>query len=602
VRDLASTEAELSSSTHASILRCPRCRAISEGTPGRCAIDGTRLERLGDAARIGTQVDGYTIEGALGAGGMAEVYRVRSNATRAVHAMKLLTVLESRASVLHRFRSEAALMRALRHPNLVEFAGSGTTEDGVPYIVMELIEGRTVRDVVLTGGPMSVERTTAITIQAAEGLAAIHRAKIVHRDFKPANLMLITDEHGRERVKILDFGIARVTEVDDRSVTSITGRGHLLGTPGYMAPEQIRMTSVDRSESREELTSAADQYALGATMFFMLSAKRPYSGSPIASVAAVLRGEAPQPLPPSGGLEDLVSELLSLEAGQRPSAESVIARLRPESSLHHDADRHPDPAPEIADPMAATMVEATSAITNVRPQIVKASNARLQAAPYPIPKQSRARRSPARWIMGASGLAGLGIIALVAHESPERIASTAPLATPPVPESAPKPALPDAVVSLPAAPALAPVSPAPPTARPAKPKTDHKALALEIQRALSEAGLAAGDLALVDPELARRFNAPNRTADNEADVATKLRDRIRAEGASGVVLQRMLDRTLSKLRAVPAPDQATPAFAELQSRYLSLRETVSDLGAGEKLPGIAAQIRALDLALSASYR
>jgi serine/threonine protein kinase len=236
----------------------------------------------------GTRIGHYEILGAIGAGGMGEVYRARDTKLGRELALKVLPVEVSMdAGRLDRFEQEARSASALNHPNIVTIYEIGRV-DSTSYIAMELVSGRTLRDL-LVEGPLPIRRFLALAAQIADGLARAHEAGIVHRDLKPENVMVT-----REGVaKILDFGLAKLvaaagSDISElATVVSQTRPGLVLGTVGYMSPEQASGQPVD---------SRSDQFSLGAILYEMATARRPFSRSTGAeTLAAVIRDE-PEPL------------------------------------------------------------------------------------------------------------------------------------------------------------------------------------------------------------------------------------------------------------------------------------------------------------------
>src|SRR5271169_4996696 len=187
----------------------------------------------------GTKLDGYEVLGLLGAVGMGEGYHARDPALKREVAIKVLPTFVSKGPErLHRFEQEAQAAAALNHPNILAVHQFGVFE-GAPYLVSELLEGGTLRQI-LQRGPLPVRKTIDYAVQIAHGLAAAHEQRIVHRDLKPENLFVTKDG----RIKILDFGLAKLMQSQpdsDGSATTLTARtdpGMVLGTPGYMSPEQ----------------------------------------------------------------------------------------------------------------------------------------------------------------------------------------------------------------------------------------------------------------------------------------------------------------------------------------------------------------------------
>ena len=195
----------------------------------------------------GTRLGPYEVLSRLGAGGMGEVWRARDSRLQREVAIKVLTgELAADAGRLKRFEKEARSASALNHPNIVTIYDIGQS-DSVPYIAMELVEGKTLREL-LHVGALPTKRVLNAAAQVADGLARAHEAGIVHRDLKPENVMVTKDG----RVKILDFGLAKLTYtgVDSAEGTNLptdtgTGAGVILGTVSYMSPEQASGQPVD---------------------------------------------------------------------------------------------------------------------------------------------------------------------------------------------------------------------------------------------------------------------------------------------------------------------------------------------------------------------
>ena len=240
------------------------------------------------ALEAGTKLGRYEIRSKLGAGGMGEVYRARDEKLNRDVAIKILPVaLSENADRLHRFEQEAQAAGALNHPNILVIYDVGTN-GSAPYVVSELLEGESLRDR-LSHGPISTRKATDYGTQMARGLAAAHAKGIVHRDLKPDNLFITKDD----QVKILDFGLAKLvhplaeeapqTDVATRKVH--TDPGTVMGTAGYMAPEQVRGRAVDHR---------ADIFSFGAVLYEMLSGRRAFHGdSAIETLNAILKEEPP---------------------------------------------------------------------------------------------------------------------------------------------------------------------------------------------------------------------------------------------------------------------------------------------------------------------
>ena len=234
----------------------------------------------------GTRLGPYEILAPLGAGGMGEVYRAKDPRLGREVAIKVLPASFSQdADRLKRFEQEARAAGVLNHPNITAVHDLGS-HDGSPYIVTELLEGETLRSRLSTGG-LAVRKAIDYAVQIARGLAAAHEKGIVHRDLKPENLFVTKDG----RVKILDFGLAKLkTEKDGEGQTDLktisgTEPGVVLGTMGYMSPEQVRGKAADRR---------SDLFSFGAILYEMLSGQRAFRGDTAAdTITAILSKEPP---------------------------------------------------------------------------------------------------------------------------------------------------------------------------------------------------------------------------------------------------------------------------------------------------------------------
>jgi Tol biopolymer transport system component len=263
----------------------------------------------------GTNLGPYKIQSVVGAGGMGEVYRAHDSRLDRTVAIKVLPAsFSADRDRLQRFAQEARAAAALNHPNILSIFDIGDQE-GAPYVVSELLEGETLRDRLKTG-PISNRKSIDYALQVARGLAAAHEKGIVHRDLKPENLFLTNDG----RVKILDFGLAKLTrpespgsEGDLPTVQGLTEPGLIMGTAGYMSPEQVRGKSADQR---------SDIFAFGAILHEMISGKRAFRGDTAAdTMSAILKEEPPElsetgrPVPP--GLERIVRHCLEKNPAER---------------------------------------------------------------------------------------------------------------------------------------------------------------------------------------------------------------------------------------------------------------------------------------------
>ncbi len=237
----------------------------------------------------GTKLGRYEIRSLLGVGGMGEVYRARDDKLNRDVAIKILPATFSQdASRLRRFEQEAQATGTLNHPNILAVFDVGI-ENGAPYVVSELLEGRTLREC-LQDGPLPQRVAVDYAIQIARGLQVAHEKAIVHRDLKPENLFITQDQ----RVKILDFGLAKLVERSDGNIAQTeietrraqTAPGTVMGTVGYMSPEQVRGDHIDHR---------SDIFSFGAVLYEMLTGERAFRGdTAVETLNAILKEDPPQ--------------------------------------------------------------------------------------------------------------------------------------------------------------------------------------------------------------------------------------------------------------------------------------------------------------------
>jgi eukaryotic-like serine/threonine-protein kinase len=270
----------------------------------------------------GTKLDGYEIHALLGAGGMGEVYRARDSKLKREVAIKVLPSYVSRdADRLSRFEQEAQAAAALDHPNILAVHQFGVF-DGSPYLVSELLVGESLRQV-LQRGPLPPRKAVDSAVQIAHGLAAAHDKGIVHRDLKPENLFVIRDG----RIKILDFGLAKLIHAQADSdgnaptLTQGTDPGIVMGTAGYMSPEQVRGQTVDHR---------TDIFAFGAILYEMLSGNRAFHRSTSAETMTAILNDDPPAISQTGAnippaLQRVVHRCLEKNPDQRFHSASDLA-------------------------------------------------------------------------------------------------------------------------------------------------------------------------------------------------------------------------------------------------------------------------------------
>jgi serine/threonine protein kinase len=234
----------------------------------------------------------YRVLELIGRGGMGVVYKAEHARIGKVLALKLLTGELTRDSEqVARFKREALMSSRLSHPNTVQVFDFGEA-DGLAYLAMEYVRGRDLGSVVSDTGPLGAERTAKIVIQVCSSLSEAHEKGIVHRDLKPENIMVVQSQTGEDVAKVLDFGLAKLRESSELS--DVTSNGAIVGTPYYMAPEQIR---------GEAVTPACDVYALGALLYACLTGTVPFDAA--TPMGVLTRHLTEEPEPPSRRVPEL---------------------------------------------------------------------------------------------------------------------------------------------------------------------------------------------------------------------------------------------------------------------------------------------------------
>lgn len=309
----------------------PQPVSADAGAVGRTgetrAIDGPRPSTPPEALSqiVGTILGGrYRILRLCGEGGMGRVYEAEHVEIGKHVAVKVLHPAYTRTpDVVERFRREARAASRIGHTNIVNVTDSGTTDDGSFFFVMEFIEGVELGLLIHREGPLPVKRALRIADQICQALQAAHEAQVIHRDLKPENVLLVAKEGRPDFVKVLDFGIARVAELEESSRTGrrLTRPGVAMGTPEYMAPEQAAGKSAD---------ARSDIYALGSIIYEMLTGTAPYEGENVMEVLHKKATEMPPPvrqLRPDVPLtvEALVERAMARNPDDRPQTMAAFA-------------------------------------------------------------------------------------------------------------------------------------------------------------------------------------------------------------------------------------------------------------------------------------
>jgi serine/threonine-protein kinase len=301
---------------------CPACGQAAAPTES-----GSGWQARGVPDITGREIAGrYRIIKKLGEGGMGAVYRGEQISLKRAVAVKLLRPeLGSNQLILRRFNAEAEAVAKLSHPNTVNIFDFGQDTDGSLFIAMEYIEGRSLREALQRDGAIPSQRALAIALQVAASLSDAHAHSIVHRDLKPDNVMLQDRGKQKDVVRVLDFGIAKLRDDSRATQMAMTQDGDMLGTPQYMAPEQIKGESID---------GRTDIYALGCLIYEMVTARLPYEAPSIMAMLSkhLLEDVVPPSqrrpdlaLPPA--IDQLVAAAMAKEPSARPETMEQFAEL-----------------------------------------------------------------------------------------------------------------------------------------------------------------------------------------------------------------------------------------------------------------------------------
>lgn len=376
---------------------------------------------------VGKVIDKYVILERLGKGGMGLVYKAQHQRIKRYAALKLLPARESRDEVsVKRLEREATAMGKLQHPAIATMYDFGMTDEGQPYIVMELMRGENLKQYLKQKGRLEAEDALAIFLQISEAMAYAHAMGLMHRDLKPENIMFAEDQKELEQadtlvtlarkaaIKVLDFGIARHTEES----LMLTRTGQIVGSASYMSPEQC--------SGKKPVDTRTDIYSLGVIMYEMLTGSLPYKGETFLETIYLKTTELPAPFPENlenpPGLENLVLKCLMVQPEDRPqSMEEVNAALR---SIADASNATAPQNSDSSDTIALTKIEKTE-----KPGATTEANAAATEIPRTQSNLSKKKILLAAALVGVVSILTAAVLSLSSskskqHSQPEPGATT----------------------------------------------------------------------------------------------------------------------------------------------------------------------------------
>jgi serine/threonine protein kinase len=390
----------------------------------------------------------------LGEGGFGEVYLVENPLIGRRAAVKVLhTALAQEAELVRRFLNEARAASAIRHPNIIDVLDAGGTTDGAPYILMEFLEGVSLQKRLADRGRLPLPDVLEIARQAGSALAAAHAAGIVHRDLKPENLFLVPDTSapGGEKVKILDFGIAKIKHGSSSGGTVKTRTGIIMGSPAYMSPEQCKDSA--------DVDLRSDVYSFATILYEMLAGRTPHVAATGTEMLVMHLTETPRPLRELAGdvpvhIEAAVMRALSRARDDRfDSVSSFLGALTGSLATGTVFLNQSEPAKNLP-PVGAGPGERTAAL----PVATTFSRASGEVLAEESDELLSVTKRPRHWLPFAVGgvvVAGIGILLLMPGKtSHEPTLQATPViesakVVEPVRQETPQPALPAVVPSKP---------------------------------------------------------------------------------------------------------------------------------------------------------
>ncbi len=405
---LASSPTAAKRGKHQQMKTCPKCGNDYPDINTLCPADGVALEKTDDSLIGETLAGKYRIDEKLSSGGMGTVYRgthVLMDKTVAVKVLR--TSLAADEKIVARFSREARAASRISHPHALSVTDFGEAENGIVFLVMEYLSGKTLKEVIREGGPMSLERVAGILKQVGGALDAAHEQGVVHRDLKSDNIMLLGTNSG-DYAKVLDFGIAKIKEPEGEYDPGLTAPDLVIGTPQYMSPEQCSQAP--------DIDARSDIYSLGIILYEMLVGHVPFTGpSPTAIMMKHLQEPAPsvlderQDLPKPVGL--IVSRAMAkLPQNRYQTAGALVEDLTIASQTDVVAPKTAEPA-QTDERAAPENADGPDEVTVVRQRVEPPAPVRVVVHPHSAPP------SPSfnPWKVLIPSLAGLIVVFAVVY-------------------------------------------------------------------------------------------------------------------------------------------------------------------------------------------
>ena len=380
--------------------RCPKCNSFFDNSVEKCVYDG---EALVEVQVEVTQTEGlegkvvndrYEVNESIGEGGMGMVYKAKDRRSGESIALKVLhRDISGDERTVRRFFSEARVLASLTHPNIIRLYDFGKTDEGLLYIAMELLSGSPVDELIRTGD-LALQDAILIVDQTAAALGEAHLQGVIHRDLKPANIFMDRKDDGTVQVTVLDFGIAKIAG----SGQNLTATGKVMGTPSYMAPEQIRGGEPD---------PRTDIYALGAMGYELISGNPPFEADGPIAVLFMHLERPPTPLSTlslkekvSGDLSEVIDSFLAKDPADRPRNMMEVRNLLKPFIKGEGGEEAAEP--QDLESMKATLVFnsdnavaeakarlAAKQLSSAREESPKEAPSNHEAAPAAVPQTSQ---------------------------------------------------------------------------------------------------------------------------------------------------------------------------------------------------------------------